>query len=132
MPTRFLRGPPHDAWGRRRSAYSEGRHSVPYADVGIGNDVAVIGELLLANAADAVLSRNLAVEKLPHLTVGAQLAITTGVLGIVDAADTHLTLTSFPWDCLSATAGEGAVDRAELVSAESHGDPPSWPEGPLM
>jgi hypothetical protein len=46
------------------------------------------------------------------------------VMRIVDSADTHLTLTSFPWDCLSATAGEGAVDWTELVLAESHGDPP--------
>ncbi len=92
----------------------------------VGHDVAVVGELLLANAADAVLSYNLAVQQLPHLTVGAQLAISTGVLRIVDAADTHLTLTSFSWDCLSATAGEGAVDRTELVLAESQGDSPSW------
>lgn len=70
MPTPFLRGPPHHACGRRTSAYSESRHSVPYADVGIGDDVAVISELLFADAADDVLSRNLAVQQLPHLAVG--------------------------------------------------------------
>jgi hypothetical protein len=43
------------------------------------------------------------------------------MLGIIDAPDTHLALASFLWDCLPATAGEGAVDWAELVLAESHG-----------
>jgi hypothetical protein len=42
------------------------------------------------------------------------------VLGILNAPDAHLALASFLWDCLPATAGEGAVNWTELVLAESH------------
>jgi hypothetical protein len=87
----------------------------------VGDHIAAISEFLVANAADAVLIRNLTIEQLAHLAVGAQLAVSAGMLGIVDAADTHLALASFLWDCLPATAGEGAVDWAELVLAEAHG-----------
>jgi hypothetical protein len=43
------------------------------------------------------------------------------MLGIVNAPDANLALESFPWDCLPATARKGAMDRTELVLAESHG-----------
>lgn len=71
----------------------------------VGNDVAVIGELLPANAADAVLGHNLPVEEFAHLPVRAQLPVTAGMLGIIDTADAQLTLTSFFRDCLPAAAG---------------------------
>jgi hypothetical protein len=87
----------------------------------VGDDVAVIGELLPANAADAVLGNDLPIEEFAHLAVGAQLAIAAGMLRIINTADAHLALASFLWNCLPATAGEGAVDWTELISAESHG-----------
>jgi hypothetical protein len=87
----------------------------------VGNHIAVIGELLLADAADAVLSRNLAIQQLPHLPVGAQLAVSTRMLGIVDAPDTNQALTPFLWDSLPATAGKGVVDWTKLIATESHG-----------
>jgi hypothetical protein len=49
MPTWFCRGPPFKACARGRSAYSESRHSVPYADIGIRRDIAVVGELFVAD-----------------------------------------------------------------------------------
>ena len=92
----------------------------PGTDV-VGNDVAVVGELLFANTADAVLRDDLPVEQLAHLPVRPQLPVSARMLRIIDAADTHLELASFLWDCLPATAGDGAVDGAELFWAESHG-----------
>jgi hypothetical protein len=87
----------------------------------VGDDVAVTGELLFADAADAVLSDDLPIEQLPHLPVGAQLAVSARVLGIVNESHAQLSLTPFFWDSLPATAGEGAVNWTELVLAESHG-----------
>jgi len=100
------------------------------ADV-VGHYIAVVSEFLFANAADAVLSNDLPVQQLPHLPVGAQLAVSASVPGIVDAPDAQLTLMPFLWDCLPATAGEGAMDRAELTSTESHGVL-WWAERPMM
>jgi hypothetical protein len=40
---------------------------VPYADIGIGYDVAVIGEGHLTDGALSVLFDNFAVEQIPHL-----------------------------------------------------------------
>ena len=87
----------------------------------VGNDIAVVGELLLANTTNAVLSRNLAIQQLPHLPVGAQLAVSTRMLGIVDAPGTNQALTPFFWNPLPATAGKGAVDWTKLIATESHG-----------
>jgi len=86
----------------------------------VGNDVAVIGELLFTDPANATLCNDLPVEELAHLRVRAQLPVSAGMLRIVDAPDAHLALASFLWDCLPATAGKGAVNWTELVSAESH------------
>jgi len=90
------------------------------ADV-VRDHVGVVGELLLANTANAVLGHDLPVEQLAHLPVRPQLAVPARVLEIVDAPDTQLALMSFPWNCLPAAARQGAVDRTELVAAESHG-----------
>jgi hypothetical protein len=62
MPTCFSRGPPNNACGRSRSAYSESRHSVPYADIGIGYDVVVICEELATDSASPVLLDDLAIQ----------------------------------------------------------------------
>ena len=70
----------------------------------VGNDVAVIGEVLFTDPANAVLGNDLPVEELAHLPVRAQLAVSAGVLGILNAADAHLALMSFLWDCLPAAA----------------------------
>jgi len=61
----------------------------------VGDDIAVIGEVLLADAANAVLGNDLTVEEFAHLPVRSQLALSAGVLRIVNAAEAHLTLASF-------------------------------------
>ena len=86
----------------------------------VGNDVTVVGELLFANTANAVLGNDLPVEQLAYLPVRAQLAVSAWMLGIVDAPNAQLTPAAFFRDCLPAAAGQGAVYGAELVSAESH------------
>src|SRR5579863_1052685 len=90
-----------------------------WADV-IGNHIAVIGELLLADTANAVLGNDLPVEQLAHLPVRAQLPVSAWMLRIVDAPDANLPSTCFLRDCLPATTGEGAVYGTELISTESH------------
>jgi hypothetical protein len=66
-----------------RSSHSTG------TDV-VGNDVAVVAELLLAESAGAILRCDLSVHQLPHFGIRTDLAISARVLGIVDSADTHL------------------------------------------
>jgi hypothetical protein len=43
------------------------------------------------------------------------------VVGIVDATDAHLALPSFSSDRFPAAAELGTVNRAKLISTESHG-----------
>lgn len=64
----------------------------------VGDHVVVVAEPLFAEGADAILGDNLAVQQLAHLRVGTNLPVSAGMLGIVDAADTKLPLTSLIWD----------------------------------
>ena len=48
----------------------------------VEDDVAVVGELLVANTADAVLSRTFAVEQLAHCAVRAQFPVSTRMMPI--------------------------------------------------
>ena len=91
-----------------------------WADV-VRYDVAVVGEPFLAEGADAILRRNLSVHQLPHLSIGTDLPISARVLGIVNAADSQLALAPLSRDCLPAAAELRVVNRAKLISAESHG-----------
>jgi hypothetical protein len=87
----------------------------------VGDDVAVVGERFLAEGAYAILGDDLPVEELPHLAVGAKFPVSSGMLRVLDPADAHPTLALCSWDLLSSAADVGAVDRAELILAESHG-----------
>jgi len=71
----------------------------------VGNDVTVVSELPFANAADAVLGNDLPVEQLAHFRIRAEFPVASGMMWIVDAADTHLVGAAFFWDYLPATAG---------------------------
>jgi len=86
-----------------------------------GDDVAIVGELLFANTADAVLGDDLPVEQLPHFPVRAQLSIPAGMLRIVDALHTKLAFASSRPDNLPATAESGSVNGINLVAMEFHG-----------
>jgi hypothetical protein len=87
----------------------------------VGHNVAVVRKLFIADGALAFLGKNLPVHQLPHFAVRADLPISAGMMGIVDAADSQLALASFFRDRFSAAAELGAVNWAQLISAESHG-----------
>lgn len=87
----------------------------------VGDHVAIVGELFLAEGADALLVDDLPVEELPHLAVRAKFPVSPGMVRVLDSPDAHLAPTLFSWDCLSSAAEVGAVDRAELIPVESHG-----------
>lgn len=53
---------------------------VPAPQGGGLSGIAIVGEPLFADTADAVLSRNLAIQQLPHLPVRAQLAVSAGMM----------------------------------------------------
>ena len=87
----------------------------------VGYDVAVIGERFVTEGALAILGDNLPVEELPHFSVGAEFPVSPGMMRVFNASNAHLALAPFSWDCLSSAAEVGAVDRAKLIPAESHG-----------
>jgi hypothetical protein len=93
------------------------------ADV-IGYDVAVVGELLLAECTLAVLGDNLFVHQPSHFCVRADLPISARVMGIVDPSNTQLALASFSRDRFPAAAELRAVNWAQLITAKSHCFPP--------
>jgi hypothetical protein len=92
----------------------------------VGDHVAIVGELFLAEGADALLVDDLPVEELPHLAVRAKFPVSPGVMLILDAPNAHLALALFSWDYLSSAAGERTVKWAQLITAESHGFSPGW------
>ena len=87
----------------------------------VGDDVGVIGELFMADTALAALGHNLLVHQLSHFRIGADLPISSRVVGIVDATDSQLALASFFRDRFPATAELRAVNWAQLIKSESHG-----------
>jgi len=88
----------------------------------VGDHVAIVGELFLAEGADALLVDDLPVEELPHLAVRAKFPVSPGMVRVLDSPDAHLAPTLFSWDCLSSAAEVGAVDRASAPSGNRLGD----------
>ncbi len=86
----------------------------------IGHDVVVAGEGLQADGALSVLLDDLAIEQLPHLRVGTELAVASGMMRVFDTLHTELSDATLPKNCLSATAVQRTVDGAGLVTAELH------------
>ena len=86
----------------------------------VGDDVAVVGECFLAEGAYAILGDDLPVEEFPHFAVGTEFPVSPGMMRIFNAPNAHLALASFSWDCFSAAAEERTVNRAQLITAESH------------
>jgi hypothetical protein len=87
----------------------------------VGDHIAIMGEPPLAEGAYALLGDNFPVKQFPHLAVRAEFPVSPGMLWIFAPANAHLALALFSWDLLSSAAEVGAVDRAELIPAESHG-----------
>ncbi len=87
----------------------------------VGYYVAVVGELFFAESTRTILHCDLPVEEFPHFAVRAEFPVSPGMMLIFNAPNAYLALAFFFWDCLSSTAGERAVQWAELIAAESHG-----------
>lgn len=91
----------------------------------VGHDIGVVGELLTADGALAVLGHNLLVQQPSHFRIRAEFPISPRMMGILDPPDAHLSSSSSRFrERFSAAAEKGAVNRAELVATESHGSSP--------
>lgn len=86
----------------------------------VRDNVAVIAELLLAENTNAILLRDLPVHQFPHLGVRPNLAIASRMLGIVNAPDSNLARSSLLGDGFPSAARKRTVNRAQLISSESH------------
>ena len=86
----------------------------------VGHNVAIVGEPLIAESAEAILCNDLPVEELSHFAVRAEFPVSPGMMRVFDAPNAHLALALFSWDYLSAAAGERTVKRAQLIPVESH------------
>jgi hypothetical protein len=56
----------------------------------IWHDVVVVRERFLTDTAPSVLRYDLAIEQLPHLTIGTKFSKAAGMMRIVDAPNAHL------------------------------------------
>jgi hypothetical protein len=56
----------------------------------VGHNVTIVGEPFLAECAEAILCSDLPVEELSHLTVGSELPVSPGMMGIIDTPNAHL------------------------------------------
>jgi hypothetical protein len=86
----------------------------------IWHDVVVVYECFLADPSLSVLRYDLAIEQLPHLTIGTEFSKATGMMRIVDALNAHLSDPAHLGNRFSSAAVERAVNRASLVTAEFH------------
>src|SRR5271157_4364651 len=123
MPTSFCRGPPFSACVPAGSAYSESRHSVPYADLGIRHNVATVGKFMVANGALPVLLGDFSVQQLPHLCRRPEFTISPGVMWIFNTLNTKLKSALFP-SLLATAAEQRPVKRTIFIPTEFHGNAP--------
>jgi hypothetical protein len=86
----------------------------------VGHNVAIVGEPLLAESAEAILGCDLPVEELPHFTVGPEFPVSPGMMRIFNAPNAHLARSFLSRNRFSAAAEERTVNRAQLITAESH------------
>jgi hypothetical protein len=70
----------------------------------VRNDVVIIRKQTVAESASTVLGDDLPVHELPHFRIGTDLPVPARVLGIVDAADSHLPPSSVLWYHFPAAA----------------------------
>jgi hypothetical protein len=77
----------------------------PGTDV-IRHDVVVNGERLQADGARFVLLGDLAINQLPHLRVGTELAVSPGMMWVFNTLNVQLSDATLPNNCFSATAVE--------------------------
>jgi len=86
----------------------------------IRHDIVVIGERRQADGARFVLLDDLAIEQLPHLRIGTELAVSPGMMWVFDTLHTALSDATLLKNWFSAAAVERAVNGTVLVAAEFH------------
>jgi len=86
----------------------------------VGDDVAVVGECFLAEGAYAILGDDLPVEEFPHFAVGSEFPVSPGEVRVLNVPNAHLARPFLSRNCFSAAAEERTVNRAQLITAESH------------
>ena len=88
----------------------------------VGDDIVVVGELLVANCADAALLSHLPVQQLSHLSRRSQFPVSSRVMRIFDSLNSKTDQLG-SWEVFAATADKRFVDWAQLIRAKSHGIP---------
>ncbi len=86
----------------------------------VGHNVSIVGEPLLAESTEPILCSDLPVEELPHFAVGSEFPVSPGMMQIFNASNAHLACPFLSRDCFSPAAEERTVNRAQLITAESH------------
>lgn len=88
----------------------------------VGDDIRIIGEVLVANRADARLFSNLPVHQFPHFRGRSQLAISSRVMRIDNPLNSKPNQLWFRKKFASA-ARTRSMNRTQFIDAESHGMP---------
>jgi len=91
----------------------------------VGDDLAVIGERLVADCAFPVLLHDFSVQQLPHLCWRTEFAISPGVVRILDALNAKLKSSFLP-RLLAAAAEQRTMDWAVFIPTEFHAYAPVW------
>jgi hypothetical protein len=86
----------------------------------VGHYVIATGERHLTDGTLAALLDDLAVEQLSHFSIGAELAISPGVVRVVDTLNAEPSDAPSLLERLAATAIEGSMDGTIFLATEFH------------
>ncbi|MGA6958504.1 MAG: hypothetical protein WBY38_03800, partial [Candidatus Acidiferrales bacterium] len=73
----------------------------------VGHNVAIVGERYLTDGALPVLFGDFAVEQLPHLCLGAEFSVASGMVRVFDTLHSQAPDPASLLDRLATTAGKG-------------------------
>jgi len=88
----------------------------------VGDDVGIVGEVLVANRADAALLSDLAVHQVSHFGGRSQLPISPRVMRIFNSLNSKSDPLWFGKKFASA-ARKRSMNRTQFICTESHGIP---------
>jgi hypothetical protein len=87
----------------------------------VRTDIVIVRKRPFAEGARTAPGDDFPVHQLAHFGIGADVAISARVLGIVNATDAHLMRSSSLRNGLPAAASQKSVNWAQLISTESDG-----------
>ena len=111
--------PPVNSLNVVRVIISPGSAHSPRADM-VWNNVTVIREIGAADAAFTALGNDLSIEQLAHLSVRAELAVTSRMKWIFYSADAELSTCLRFRNYFPSATETRTMDRANLVATKSH------------